>query len=549
MVKLVIQNVTISLSIGQFPSGRLLTAWVRTDDKTMKYHFAALSVALSCLISVSARADDKPVAETARSFTVKINSSSDGSLNGGSGFIISRQGNTYKVLSANHVVCQDVQNRSPADKPGYKCSPGSYTVTTPSGQEHQLTIEHNYQRTHGIDLALTSFNSSESLAVATLGDSNYIEQASTVYPTGYSITGFGVERNQDFRASEGFIVSKLVEVSDGYSLQYAAKTGVGMSGGPVLDIDQRVIGIHGGGIDTPETRNSEILQSEVEGFKAAIPINVFERICKEANNCPELTFNRSEPSEDPAERLRNPESARDYYAKGLVMHGNHQYSTAESLYDEAIRINDAYADAYRHRGLAKVKQRRYQEAISDWTRAIELGYATAEIYHHRGLAYLRLKDIASAEADYRQALKLNYYYGPLHRSMGDLYFDVGKYVEAIKAYTNAIDVDLNYAEAYFNRATAANNLGLEHQKNGDAEQALYVFEQGLADVNEALPLLLDANKQAAYQEALSARRSLENNLNQIRKRSRIPSQLSPAPESTNYAPNPDTEADIQEFRF
>lgn len=441
---------------------------------------------------------------------------------GGSGVVVGEDSNYYYVLTNNHVVCIHPDNPSPDYRPGSQCQPSSgiFYATSDSGLTRStVEVLHNYKSSHDIDLALVRVPATSGAEVATLGDSNYIEQGSTVFPTGYLAQNHYEDVPALFTQSEGFIVSKLTQISDGYSFQYAAETGIGMSGGPVFDIDGRVIGIHGGGIDTPETRDSQILQDgQLAGFKAAIPINAFLRICAEANNCPPgLNIDDSDLSEDPEEKLRNPESARDFYAKGLQLHAQRQFVSAERQYSEAIRLNPNYSGAYRHRGLARISQRRYSDAVADWTKAIETGYAAAEVYHHRGLGYARMKDLSKAEADYRQALVLNPYYAPVHRAMGDLYFDADNFQAALEAYSNAVEIDPNYAEAYFNRATTANNMAREFYSQGDTDRARFFFQQAVADLDDALPLLLDAGKDSAYQQALAARRSIENNARRIGK--------------------------------
>jgi S1-C subfamily serine protease len=94
----------------------------------------------------------KQVDDIAQKITILINSKNNGN---GSGVIVAREGNTYYVLTAIHVV----QN------------PDTYSLVAPDGQQYQL----DYKGTRileGVDLAVVKFTSKETYSVATLGRYN-----------------------------------------------------------------------------------------------------------------------------------------------------------------------------------------------------------------------------------------------------------------------------------------------------------------------------------------------------------------------------------------
>lgn len=60
-----------------------------------------------------------------------------------------------------------------------------------------------------------------------------------------------------------------------------------------------------------------------------------------------------------------------YVNRGQVYQdmGNHQFAIMD--FDEAIKIDDAYSEAYYHRGVSKLKSKSYIEAIEDLNKALE----------------------------------------------------------------------------------------------------------------------------------------------------------------------------------
>jgi serine protease Do len=162
------------------------------------------------------------IAKLAESVTVQINGM-DG--RNGTGFIIAKQGTTYTVLTAKHVVPN---------------SKATYTIRSYTGKEHQaisvLLLQKNDRE---LDLAVVTFNSTESYPVVTLGDSEQVAIGTQVFVIGYPNNKSRTQRNLEF--SEGYVSSRLLTHNRGYTLRYTAVTQRGMSGGPVFDGEGRVV--------------------------------------------------------------------------------------------------------------------------------------------------------------------------------------------------------------------------------------------------------------------------------------------------------------------
>jgi S1-C subfamily serine protease len=172
----------------------------------------------------------------------------------GSGVIVGRQGNTYYVVTALHVL---------ADSRG-----GTFGVATPDGEVHEID---DYQtqaniiplgkpqelgaKIEGFDLALIKFQSNKKYPVATIGNSNKLKQGEPVFVNGWpNPTDLSV-RSRERVLSPGTVaeVANSPFANGGYSLLYSNWTRSGMSGGPVFNSDGEVIGIHGRGRSRGDT--------------------------------------------------------------------------------------------------------------------------------------------------------------------------------------------------------------------------------------------------------------------------------------------------------
>jgi carboxyl-terminal processing protease len=162
------------------------------------------------------------VYQIAKTSTVRI----DGQ-NPGSGVVIGKAGQTYYVLTAKHVVA----------------TPDEYTIQMADGKNYPI----NYslvKKFPTIDLAIVEFNSNQDYAIARLGNSKQMQQGDNVYVSGWPTPGTAITKPTHL-ITEGRIAGFQVEEAEGYELLYGNSTAPGMSGGPVLNEQGLVIGIHG----------------------------------------------------------------------------------------------------------------------------------------------------------------------------------------------------------------------------------------------------------------------------------------------------------------
>ena len=193
------------------------------------------------------------ISNIARQITVRIESTEPGS-----GVLISQQGNTYYVLTTKHVVDQS----------------DNYSVITPNGVVHSIA-DIDIRRIPGVDLAVLSFTSNQAYSVATIGDSNSAIQTAPIW-----IAGFPLPEQENVAApyyiTNGQITARpLLTNSDGYGLTYSSITLAGMSGGPLLNQQGHLIGIHGLSETESHTRQQGVATPTPGWSNLGIPINIF----------------------------------------------------------------------------------------------------------------------------------------------------------------------------------------------------------------------------------------------------------------------------------
>ena len=186
--------------------------------------------------------------QKAKEFTVRIDSTSGAN---GSGIIIAKEGDTYTVLTAAHVVCEKETAAKECNK-NY-----SYEILAPDKKKYSVE-KSTIQPKEGVDLGVLKFKSQQNYQVATLGDYNP-NKNDYMFTAGYPklgddspwrfspgrISDLLQTRQFDFQRNNDGKVQTASSLSGGYELVYTSITYGGMSGGPILDSQARVIGIHG----------------------------------------------------------------------------------------------------------------------------------------------------------------------------------------------------------------------------------------------------------------------------------------------------------------
>ncbi|MGF1601677.1 MAG: DUF2808 domain-containing protein [Thermosynechococcaceae cyanobacterium] len=185
--------------------------------------------------------------------------------NPGSGVVIGHQGQTYYVLTAEHVVATEDE----------------YTIVTPDGEAHSLNYG-EIRKLPEVDLAIVPFTSPKRYTVAPLGNSDQVTEGDRIFIAGWPAAGEAIPHIYQLTSGEisGIAPRPIV---GGYGLVYTNVTRAGMSGGPVFNNRGRVIGIHGLAegrqVALPGyTGDASVIKA---GFNMGIPINTFVRLAQQ----------------------------------------------------------------------------------------------------------------------------------------------------------------------------------------------------------------------------------------------------------------------------
>jgi tetratricopeptide (TPR) repeat protein len=417
------------------------TVWLATPNPALT---ATATVAMPPT-RLAAAIGTPQIAAIAEKITVRIDGQAPGS-----GVLFARQGQTYYVLTAAHVVAT-------ADE---------YDIVTPDGQKYRL----NYalvKTLAGVDLAIVQFNSSRTYDLAKLGDSSLMRRGMNTYVSGWPATGTELTRS-NLQFQPGLIsASSQARQDNGYGLVYSNNTLPGMSGGAVLNDQGEVIGIHGRGEAErlQQTDNSEVVVKL--GFNQGVPINTFLALAPQTGL--PLGLRNVQPVVATASQ-----NADDLFAKGLNLIRARNYREAVTVFDDAIQKDPKDARLYVNRGNARFNLRDSQGAITDYNQALQLDpQDTHKALLNRGKVYIALGRLSNALADYNQAIQI----APnrdaeVYLQRASVYERWNNRLQAISDLNQAIRLQPLSAEAYSRRGANFAAMGNQLRAMSDFNQAL-----------------------------------------------------------------------------
>ncbi|WP_419546307.1 tetratricopeptide repeat protein [Microcystis sp.] len=470
----------------------------------------------------------------AKGFTVRIDSSSQAN---GSGAIIAREGKTYTVLTADHVLCEKISEEK-------TCADYTYTLTTSDGKTLPLDRK-TIIRQEGVDLAIFTFESNENYPVAEIA--NYSpNRESPVFVAGFPkigdkragwlFSGGAVKsqeegllatRQSDFTITQSGASIRVSSLSGGYDMVYTSITFGGMSGGPVLNAAGQVIGIHG---------RSEGVKGKIQlGFSLGIPINSFiglqERFRVKLSSFvtaqPQLTAQQQQQIDRTLVSVEVPEtnaSADIWIERGNQLWRLKKDDRALQAFDRAIQLNDPEYTYLAWYGKAMVYGRKYKarEALEALDQALATLPARekgsefhGEILNYQGVFYEQMNQSEKAIDSFEQAIKISPQNPNYYNSLSSALQNVKRYDRALAAINRAIEIaprsswysnrgntykDIkkwDLALADYNQALTLNpNNSRAYIARADVYEERKEWDLALADYNRAIEI--DANFAAAY---------------------------------------------------
>ncbi|WP_310483517.1 tetratricopeptide repeat protein [Chamaesiphon sp. VAR_48_metabat_403] len=469
----------------------------------------------------------------ARQMTVRIEAGGEN----GSGVIIAKEGNSYYVLTAKHVVENlNTKKRLPNPK-----------IITYDQDIHNFTS--TVVATGADDLAVIKFSSNNNYPLAQLAEYNSTNDELVF------VGGFPARQNINsplwqWQLNSGVATDRELgqlatqnkeSFSNGYDLVYSSVSYGGMSGGPVFDAAGKVIGIHGRAEITDKIILGQSLGISIQTFRGlADRLQVNSRLLSIAkNSSTSLNKTDSKAVFTAMKNIASPQegdSGERWLAYGNQLYRTFQYDKSVAAFDRAIikgsvltgnygkalallradksdlaevaiskaiaavpvkdRANYYYFWKYQHVILKSSKQ--YDRALTAINTAIELKPNDLTLQNEKVEIFSDRKQYSAAIAIYDDLIHRNRTGAYIYQNRGILKSRSGDKQGAISDYNEAIKLNTNYAPVYNSRGLVKSDLGDLSGALADYTQAIKIDPGYIkAYINRGTIKSNSGNKQAA----------------------------------------------------
>jgi tetratricopeptide (TPR) repeat protein/S1-C subfamily serine protease len=437
--------------------------------------------------------------DNARKQTVRIENSGGN----GSGVIIAKEGDSYYVLTAKHVVENQKTQQLTTNNKIITYDQDNYTPTS-------IVVA------TGLDLAVIKFTSQSNYPTAQLGRYN---------PNTKDIVLAGGFPGRDkissplwqWQLNPGFIfdpeqgkfeTQDKQSFTNGYDLLYTSISYGGMSGGAVFDTEGKVIGIHG---QAETTEKADTLLGNSQGISIKTFIGIADKLkvkpelLRIANNKPaQLNATNRQTIITAMENLTPPQPGDD--GERWLAYGNQLYRTFQS--DKSVAAFDTAIDK------GKVLTGNYGKALSldrsGKFKLAEIAFAQAitavpaskwanyyYFWRNQSVNFRKLAKYDDALKTINIAIELEPNDPILRSEKAQILSDSKKYLEAIAIYTDLIRTKPE-AYAYNNRGSAKSAMGNKQGAIDDYDRAIAIDPQSAtAYYNRGNAKLALGNKQGA----------------------------------------------------
>ena len=158
-------------------------------------------------------------------------------------------------------------------------------------------------------------------------------------------------------------------------------------------------------------------------------------------------------------------SAPAHNNMGVLNEKTGQRIKAIEEFNKAIKADPKYPMPHYNLGAIYAKEKKYQQAISEWKKAAALAPKDSFAHAALGWAYAKLDNPKDALSEYNIALQINPSDALSLGAVGKMYLEEGRVSEATDALEKAVNLKLDYGEAYY-------NLGRAYDTAGDGTKAI-----------------------------------------------------------------------------
>lgn len=235
----------------------MISAKCQRNGIMQRFALSALFLMFSLSSSPGIAGDNEPIGSIVNNIAARIEGATQGS-----GSLYKKEGPFYIIITAWHVLSG--------------MNPGEEVDVFINNRRYSAVDFYRHEDS-SLDVGYIRIKSSTELPLPKVGDSSKSAMGSEIYVVGFPLETEAVN-SRIMRLSSGNIIANTrVQIRNGYQLLYSNITWPGMSGGPILNSNGELIGIHGQSELDPRLTTSRGIAVKT-GANQGVPIHLLATI-------------------------------------------------------------------------------------------------------------------------------------------------------------------------------------------------------------------------------------------------------------------------------
>ena len=176
----------------------------------------------------------------------------------------------------------------------------------------------------------------------------------------------------------------------------------------------------------------------------------------------------------------DPNYKEAWFHKGYALSKSGKYSEELESYEQALRTDPKYIDALLNKGIVLTGIKEYQKAFDVFKSLLEINPKEKEGWFNLGVVLEKLDKPEEALDAYNEALQIDIIYPEALCNKGILLNKAGKYREALELLNDALMLGDNPIELYINKGIALSKLAQLENKEIYFNEALDILNQAMS---------------------------------------------------------------------